>query len=328
MSYTNGLDDPSKYTQTALYTGNGSTQSITNDGNSNLQPDWVWINDRNYDSSQSLFDSVRGTSKRLKSDTNEAEVTASGVTSFDTDGFTLGSHGAANANTTTYVGWQWKKSATAGFDIVTYTGNQTARTISHNLGAVPKMMIVKNRGTTGNWGVYHVGLGTANKRLELDSFAAADTGTSVWNDTDPTSSVFSVGNNDRITNGNGMTYVAYLFAEKKGYSKIGSYTGNGNANGNFNYLGFRPSLIILKGNNTENWSMYDNKRLGYNVDNNVLYPNTNSTEGTSDDIDLLSNGFKIRRQTGLLNDSGVLYIYMAFAESPFVTSSAIPTTSR
>jgi len=329
MAYTT-IDNPELYFQTKLYTGNGGTNALTLDGSENMQPDLVWIKNRNGTQDHHLFDSVRGTLKRLESNSNTNEETrASSLTSYDSDGFTLGTYANTNTNNDTYVAWNWKESATAGFDIVTYTGNQTARTISHNLGAVPKMMIVKTRSTTGNWGVYHVGLGTANKRLELDGTAAADTGTSVWNDTDPTSSVFSVGNNDRITNGNGMTYVAYLFAEKQGYSKFGSYTGNGNADGTFIYLGFKPAFIIIKKTNAaEDWELFDNKRLGYNVDNNNVVPNTTSAEATSDRLDIVSNGFKFRTAAGSVNASGDSFIYMACASNPFTTSSGIPACAR
>ena len=335
MAYTE-IDKPSDYFETLTWSGN-STDDRAISG-LDFAPNWVWIKCRNNGQNHNIFDTVRGATESLESNNNNAENTDStSLKSFTSDGYTLGTGSTVNSSspsTKTYVGWNWKESATAGFDIVTYTGNQTARTISHNLGAVPKMMIVKNRGTTGNWGIYHVGLGTANKRLELDSNAAADTGTSVWNDTDPTSSVFSVGNNDRITNGNGMTYVAYLFAEKKGYSKFGSYVGNGNVSGSYIHLGFKPAFVLLKHSSggTDNWNLYDNKRLGYNANYSFLIPNESNAENTgatTAPLDLLSNGFKIRASTGHSNSSGETYIYMAFAENPFVTgASAIPTTAR
>jgi len=343
MSYTNGLDKPSDYFNTKIYTGNNSSQTITGVG---FQPDWVWFKSRTTTDSHYLVDSVRGNTKYIRSQTNTAEETNStAVTSFNSDGYALGSAGNVNDNAN-YVSWNWKAggtassntdgsitssvsvNTTAGFSIVSYTGTGSAATVGHGLGSELACYIIKQRDATGGWIVYHKGNTSSPETdyLRLDK-TDATVDDAIFNDTAPTSSVFSIGTNAPVNTSSG-TYIAYCFAEKKGYSKFSSYLGNGNANGNFNYLGFLPSLIILKGNNTENWSMYDNKRLGYNVDNNVLYPNATSTEGNSDDIDFLSNGFKIRRQTGLLNDSGVEYIYMAFAENPFVTSTGIPTTAR
>jgi len=330
MAYTT-IDDPTLYFSSTIWTGNGSDdRNIVIDG-TGMQPDFLWIKSRNDTDNHRLVDSVRGATKHLESDGNGAEQTSSNVKAFTSTGVTLSNNGSVNANSELYVGWSWKESATAGFDIVTYTGNQTARTISHNLGAVPKMMIVKTRSTTGNWGVYHVGLGTANKRLELDGNAAEDTGTSVWNDTDPTSSVFSVGNNDRITNGNGMTYVAYLFADVKGYSKFGSYTGNGNADGPFVYLGFKPRFVMTKRtDNTSDWVLMDSKRNPSNVMDTDLFANGTDEDTTASNysVDFLSNGWKFRGTSGGKNASGGTYIFMAFAEQPFVTSTGVPATAR
>ena len=329
MAYTT-IDDPSAYFQTALYTGDGNAQTITNDGNSDLQPDFVWIAMRSHADNKIWYDSVRGVTKRLVSNLNSPEATVSDmVTAFNSDGFSVGTNSNVTGDTKTFVGWNWKETADAGFDIVAYTGNGSNRTISHSLSAVPKMMIIKNRTATSgdrDWAVYHQALGNGSFCL-LNSNAAKDDSDGFFNATTPTSSVFSLGDNTRV-NANTDTFIAYLFAEKQGYSKFGSYTGNGNADGNFIYLGFKPAFILLKGTaNTENWSIYDNKRLGYNVDNNVIDSNTTAAELTDDNIDLLSNGFKIRRQTGLLNDAQN-YIYMAFAESPFVTSTGVPATAR
>tara|TARA_X000001382_G_scaffold127435_1_gene115288 strand:- start:55 stop:1092 length:1038 start_codon:yes stop_codon:yes gene_type:complete len=345
MSYTNGLDKPSDYFNTKLYTGTGSSgeKAITGVG---FQPDWLWIKNRTVAQEHWLADSVRGTTKFLESNSTNAESSdgATGLASFDSDGFTLGTGsdrtndlnesmvawcwlggGTASSNTDGSITSSVSANQTAGFSIVSYTGTASNATVGHGLGVAPACFITKSRVNAENWGFYHQSLGNG-KQLELNTIAAQKTSSAYYNNTSPTSTVFSIGTADSTNDNQNM--IAYCFAEKKGYSKFSSYSGNGNANGNFNYLGFLPSLIILKGNNTENWSMYDNKRLGYNVDNNVLYPNATSTEGNSDDIDFLSNGFKIRRQTGLLNDSGVEYIYMAFAENPFVTSTGIPTTAR
>jgi len=331
MAYTT-IDDPSLYFRVKTYSGSSSDgNAITwDETDTNMSPDFLWLKNRTATQEHWLCDTVRGAGKFLESNSNNAESSdgASGFASFDSNGFTL--NDSARTNRNTMVAWGWKESATAGFDIVTYTGNETARTISHSLSAVPKMMIVKNRGTTGNWGVYHVGLGTANKRLELDSNAAEDTGTSVWNDTDPTSSVFSVGDNDRITNGNSMTYVGYLFSEKQGFSKFGKYTGNGNADGTFVHTGFRPAMIIIKRTDaTDHWYIYDDQR-GYNGDIASLRINENHSESTASgyEIDILSNGFKARQNHDDINGSGNSYVYMAFAKQPFVNSNGVPCNAR
>ena len=327
MAYTD-IDDPSAYFQTKIYTGNGSTQDITFDGNSNLQPDFLWLKGRSLAEGHTLQNSVSGVTKHLHSQNADAEVTDTGiVTAFNSNGFSLGDEGDVNGNTSTFVGWGWKKVAGV-FDIQTYTGNGSNRTIAHNLGVVPQMMIIKKISASGgNWQVNTAQLG-ANQNIELDDLSnGLATDNSYFNNTRPTSSVFSLGT-DGNQNTDGVGYLGYFFGNKQGVSKVGSYTGNGNADGNFIYLGFKPAFILLKGTaNTENWSMYDNKRTGFNVDNNVLAPNDSAAELTDDNIDLLSNGFKIRRQTGLLNDAQN-YIYMAFAESPFVTSTGVPATAR
>jgi hypothetical protein len=335
MAYTT-IDNPELYFQCKTYSGSSSDVTVTFDGSEDMQPDLIWLKGR-ASGDHLLFDSVRGVNKRLQPNATDAEVDRSSnndeLKSFNSDGWTLGTF---NSNVTgagsTNVSWNWKESATAGFDIVTYTGNETARTISHSLSAVPKMMIVKNRGTTGNWGVYHVGLGTANKRLELDSNAAEDTGTSVWNDTDPTSSVFSVGDNDRITNGNSMTYVGYLFSEKQGYSKFGSWSVTANSNRPFIFTGFKPAWLMIKKTNSGgsvNWYIFDNKRSPINAVDDFLKADTSDAEGGDGNayIDFLSNGFKLK--TGNIGtEASGKFVYMAFAESPFVNSNGIPNNAR
>jgi hypothetical protein len=226
------------------------------------------------------------------------------------------------------VSWNWKESADAGFDIVAYTGNGSNRTISHNLGAVPKMMIVKERDNANDWKVYHHSIGNG-KSLRLDTTAAEGDDSTAWNSTTPTSSVFSVGTSNAV-NRNGGGIIAYLFAEKKGYSKFGSYTGNNNSNGTFIYLGFKPAFFICKNYQDagDNWILHDNKRDTFNVTDNGLAPNSNTAEFTDVDMDFLSNGVKMRNVTGRAN-SAKTFIYMAFAENPFVTgSSGIPATAR
>jgi len=337
MAYTT-IDDPSAYFQTTLWTGNDTARSITNTGNSDLQPDWVWIN--NYGSSQNnrTFDSVRGAGINLVTNSNGAEIDAGTGTdgqlrSFTSDGFTVGSDGSVNNNNENIVSWNWKESADAGFDILTYEGSGSAQTISHNLGVKPDMIIVKNIDSSDppfNWRVYHSSLG-AGVALKLNGTDAVSDDPGYWNDTEPTSSVFSVKNSGE-TNNSGQTYIAYLFAGKQGYSKFGSYTGNGNADGTFVYTGFKPAFIMVKrSNGTENWTIMDNTRDPFNVAGNKLHPNTTGGTDAGATIDILSNGFKNRTTNAGANGSGDSYIYMAIAENPFVTSTdngSIPATAR
>ena len=329
MAYTT-IDDPSAYFQTTLYTGDGSTShAITNGGNSDLQADWLWIKSRSSTEQHFVFDSVRGQSKYIFPNAANAEGTASTgiLNSFNSDGFTLGNNDGVNANSETFVAWQWKKVAGV-FDIQTYSGASNTRTISHNLGVVPKAMIFK-RLDDGAWIVYHADAGGADKYLVLNTNAAVDTATTLFNNTVPTSSVFSVGNTNS-TNGSGIDYVVYLIGNKQGVSKCGSYTGNGNANGPYIHLGFKPAFVMAKkSSGTEDWSITDNKMNTFNVCNNKLRPNSSSQESTGNaHIDFTAQGFKWRSTSGEFNASGSTYIYMAFAENPFVTSSGVPATAR
>ena len=342
MAYTT-IDKPEDYFNTVLYTGNGSTQSITGVG---FQPDWVWLKGRSVAAGGNLSDSVRGVNKQLQSAGTFAEETLTTcLTSFDSDGFSLGSNGNVNGNTNTYVAWNWYTGATAssntdgtitssvsanttaGFSVVTYTGNSDAsKTIGHGLGTAPSMIITKDRDSTRNWCVYHKSLG-ATKFLRLNLTNASATSTGRWNDTEPTSSVFTVG--DDAETGNAFNYVAYCFAEKKGYSKFGSYTGNGSTDGTFIYTGFKPSFVLQKKTSgTSDWVIYDNKRDVSNVVTKELKPNSTGAENSFTNIDILSNGFKQRADYAYTNNSGGTYIYMAFAENPFVSSGGIPCTAR
>ena len=350
MAYTD-IDKPSDYFETLVSTGDGGSKTFTG---LDFQPDWVWSKRRQTHVHQ-LYDSVRtaGSGKALQSDSDAAEGGDGGtygyLSSFTSNGFasTAGSSNNNYFNTSggTYVFWNWKAgtalnnsaganggsiattgsiSSTSGFGIVKYVGTGSNATIYHGLGKIPRMIITKNIDQTFHWSVYTFHSNTKILRLNGTNAEATE---SAFQSTDPTSTIQSLGTHNQ-NNGSGDTHISYMFCDVPGYQKIGSYTGNGNADGNFIYLGFKPAFILLKGTaNTENWSMYDNKRTGFNVDNNVLYPNTNSAEGTSDDIDLLSNGFKIRRQTGLLNDTQN-YIYIACASNPFVTSTGVPATAR
>ena len=326
MAYTT-IDKPSDYFNTKLYTGNGSTQSITGVG---FQPNWVWIKNRTAAENHFIFDSVRGALNVLKSNSNgTAGDTPDSLTAFTSDGFNLGNLEDTNRSGNAVASWNWKETAAAGFDIVSYTGNESAgRTISHSLSAVPKMMIIKCRNVGKEWTIFHASLGNG-KFIELDQTTAVQTATNRWNDTSPTSSVFSVGV-DSSVNASGQTYIAYLFSEKKGYSKFGSYTGNGNADGTFVYTGFKPAFFIAKKTNaTDHWMIKDNKRPDYNP-NYALYANLSNAEDTSSNLfgDFVSNGIKLKGTGGSQNQSGASYIYMAFAENPFVTSTGVPATAR
>ena len=329
MAYTE-IDDPSAYFQTALHTGNGGTQSITNDGNSDLQPDWVWIKGRSTNSHHALFDSVRGATKRLSSSENNAETTEStGLTSFNSDGWSTGAWSGSNSNTKTYVSWQWKESTVAGLDIIAYTGQgiSTAFDVSHNLSAVPDWIMIKNRSVDQAWRVYSKSMGFSN-RLVLSESGAKST-SALGLDADPTSSVINIGTGTGCTNASGENFICYAFKNVQGFSKAFSYSGNGNSDGSYIHLGFRASFIMVKRTDSSgDWQLVDNKRLGYNVDNNALFPNIDNIEDTGDVVDVISNGFKIRSATGTWNASGGSYIGFAFAEFPFVTSTGIPTTAR
>ena len=348
MAYST-IDKSSLHFNPIIYTGNGGTQALTGVG---FQPDWVWVKSRDVAKDHMLFDVVRGVQKSIRTNQNIVEDTSSGyLTAFGTDGFTLGGNGKTNGNGNTFVAWNWKAgnsqgssntagsinttytsvNTTAGFSISTYTGTAATATIGHGLGVVPKMIITKRiSGGNEDWGVYHASVG-ATKYLKLNAEDAEGSSSGVWNDTAPTNQVFSVGSSS-LTNGSG-TYVAYCFAEKKGYSKFGSYTGNGNANGTFVYTGFKPSWILIKTTDLagNNWQMYDNKREGYNSQNDLLRANSNNAEGNgTDPIDILSNGFKMYNTAGSANQSGGTYIYMAFAAEPLVANvgQSIPATAR
>jgi hypothetical protein len=331
MAYTT-IDKPSDYFETVLYTGNGGTQSITS---LDFQPDWCWFKDRSGTNNHALYDSVRGATKMVSSNNTNAQSTNDGLTSFNSNGFTLGNVNKTNTGSTNYAAWNWKESATAGFDIVSYTGNSsdgvTQQNISHSLSAVPQVIIIKNRADATNWCVYHHKNTSAPETeiIYLNLTNATSDDSAFFGDTAPTSSIFTVGGDNGV-NGNGDSMIAYCFAEKKGYSKFGSYTGNGNADGTFVYTGFKPAFVMTKLSSAsgEGWEIYNNKALGYNVDNNKLVANTSGAESTADRIDLLSNGFKARINSDGINASGGTLIYMAFAESPFVTSTGIPTTAR
>ena len=336
---TNGA----QYMAATTYTGNASTQTITNGGNNTIgttfKPDFVWTKSRANAYSPNLYDSVRGINNYLQSNQPSAEATLAGtLTSFNSNGFTLGNQDNSNyTNGSTAVAWQWQAgqgttssntsgsitstvsvNATAGFSVVTYTTASANATVGHGLGIAPNLIIVKCRNTTIGWTTYHVSLGNT-QYVQLNTTAAAATDATAWNNTSPTSSVFSLG-----TAWGSNNYVSYCWAAVAGYSAFGSYTGNGSTDGPFVYLGFRPRFVLLKvSSTTGDWVVYDTSRNTYNVVDLYLYPNSSAAEGGSGTprLDILSNGFKLR-QSGQDNTSGATYIYAAFAENPFKIARA------
>lgn len=314
------IADGSTYMNAKTYTGNGSTQAITG---LNHQPDLVWIKNRATTDEHKLTDSERGVTKELESNSNDIEATnADGLTAFNSDGFTLGDDLDYNTNSEAYVAWSWVEDTTPGFAIVTYTGTGSAQTISHGLGAKPYLILVKRRdGSTSNWSVYSEPT-DATDFLRLNTDIARTDNAAYWNDTEPTNSVFTVNTNSSVNN-SGSSFVAYCWAPVEGYSSISSYTGNGDADGTFVYVGFRPRWIMIKRiNNTGDWHIFDTRREGYNVDNDVLLASTTAAESTTDYLDILSNGFKLRSTSTGVNHSGSVYLYAAFAEHPFKTARA------
>jgi len=349
MAYTT-IDDPSAYFQTKLYT---AADTYTFDGNSDMQPDWMWIKERNGTNEHNLFDSVRGTTKRLESSTTALEQASSTtLTAFGSDGFTVGNNPGTGQNGSNYVGWGWKAgtsvsgnttgsgtakaytgsvSTASGFSIVKYVGNGSAgHTIPHHLSDTPDLVISKKTSGSGTWFTWGNPLGS-NQILELNATSAKyNPNGNYHNDTMPSSSVVTLGSDGEV-NENDATYILYCFASKKGYSKIGSYTGNGNADGTFVYTGFKPAWVMVKPTSrTGRWRIKDNKRDINNVMDKRLSAESSDAEGTgsTEYIDFLSNGFKARASEGQWNGSGEKNIYIAFAENPFVTSTGVPTTAR
>ena len=349
MAYTD-IDDPSDYFETKLYTGTGSEQSITMD----FAPNWVWLKRRDGTGSHRLFDSVRGATKEIYTDGTNAEATeAQTLKSFNSNGFTLGTEGATNGSSRTFATWNWKAGTSvsgntggsgtaktytgsvntdAGFSIIRYIGNGSAgHTIPHHLGTTPAWVIARTISAEKEWDVYHHKNTSSPETdyLVLNTTAATSDSNDKWNDTAPTSSVVTLGDSSQLNTNDG-TCIMYAFAEKKGYSKFGSYVGNGNANGPYLYTGFKPAFIILKRtDSTNNWHLADNKRLNpYNPTSAQMYPNLANAEAEQADLDILSNGFKPRQAHAFMNASGGAYIYMAFAENPFVTSTGVPATAR
>ena len=351
MAYT-AIDDPSAYFQTTLYTGNAGALTITNGGNSDLQPDLVWLKDRTAANSHRLVDSSRGVQEAIRSNATSAEGTDTGlVTAFNSDGFSHNSTDTAwNGDGDTYVSWQWKANggtrttntesgndpgggyqanATAGFSIVDYTGIGATGTMAHGLGAVPDLIIIKNREATDSWAVYHSANTAAPETdyLFLDTTVATADDATFWNDTAPTSSVFTVTTAHNV-NADGETYIAYLWTGIQGYSKFGSYIGNGGTAGPFVYTGFKPAYVMVKlSSAVGQWAIADIER-GLAPSGEFLFADENgATNAASDNFDFLSNGFKPKAHYAAMNTNGATYIYMALAHQPFVTSGGVPCTA-
>tara|TARA_R100001163_G_scaffold60394_1_gene49675 strand:+ start:2329 stop:3384 length:1056 start_codon:yes stop_codon:yes gene_type:complete len=351
MSFTN-IDDPSAYFHTQLYTGTGSSHSVTNDANAgDFKPDWVWLKERSSTGGNKIYDSTRGVQEAIQTQSSGAETTtAQGLTAFNTDGFTVGSDGGHNQSSATYVAWQWKANGgsttsqtganidsvtqantTAGFSIVTYTGNTgTGQSVKHGLGTTPHWILIKRRDGTGDWFVYHKDVGNT-KYLKLNS-AGTETTSSEFGNYGPDATSFFVSGNTCV---NTATYVAYAFAEKQGYSAFGSYIGSGaRSSAPFIYTGFKPRFLISKNvTGSGSWSIWDTKRNPINGDTDYVIANgsdaeSNSGFGLNDPFYFYSNGFGVMNADGWSNAVNQTYIYMAFAENPFVTSTGIPTTAR
>ena len=348
MAYTT-IDKSDDYFNTVLYTGTGATQSITGVG---FQPDWVWIKNRSRTDYHSLYDVVRGVTNEIYTNGTFVEYSnANALTAFGSDGFTVGSANDVNFNGSNIVSWNWlangagvsntdgtitstvSANTTSGFSIVTWTGTGANATVGHGLGVVPKITIVKGRDAVTNWIVggsliEDVG-GSTNNYILLNTESAIDTSVDLY----ASYNTDTIGvKTDTNINGSGQGMVMYCFAEVKGYSKFGSYTGNGTEDdGTFVYLGFKPAWVLFKQTNAaNNWFIWDVKRDTFNTLALYLIPNSSGAEGGSGNtyMDYVSNGIKLRANNGAFNGSGDSYIYMAFAENPFVTSTSVPTTAR
>jgi hypothetical protein len=343
MAYTT-INKHTDYFNTKLWSGNGSSQALTGVGH---QTDMVWIKSRTDTRKHNLYDVVRGVQKRIVPNDSVAEDTVPGITAFGTDGFTVGSETDTNGSSRNFVGWSWSAGAsagsanndgsvastvsvntTAGFSIVKWTGTGATATVGHGLGVEPSMIIIKNLTASRDWLVYHKKLGNTNG-IYLDLNLASTTSSNFFNNTSPTSSVFTVGT-DTDANDSSDDTIAYCFAEKTGYSKFGSYTGNGNADGTFVYTGFKPALVIIKRTDSSsgaNWLLLDSVRSDINIVNENLFANLNDAETSTERCDFLSNGFKLRQTGTTVNGSGASYIFMAFGQS-LVGSNNVPCTAR
>ena len=351
MAVYTTIDDAGSFFNPILYSAGSAPLAITGVG---FSADFTWIKSRSYADNHNLFDTVRGATEIIYTNMNAVQDTqAQSLQSWQSDGFTLGTRNDTNRSGQTFVSWSWKAgtttgiagsptitptsysfNATPGFSVIAYTGTGVAATLPHGLGVAPKMIIQKNLDDAENWQVYHASMG-ATKYILLNDVGAEQINSTRWNDTEPTSTLFSIGT-DSSVNYSGEDMIAYVFADVQGYSKFGSYAGNGNADGPFVYTGFRPAFIVIKNaDGVETWNMWDNKRStsGTNLTNMNLAPSAVAAENTASApggqvLDLLSNGFKIRGTTTECNQSGYDMIYMAFAEAPLVNSEGVPVNAR
>ena len=342
MAFTT-INKSSDYFDTKLYTGNASTNAITGVG---FQPDMTWLKQRDGTPDHYLYDAVRGVLNYITPNLiTQQQANVTSLTAFNSDGFTLGSNAATNANSGHFASWNWKANGqgssntdgtintaytsantTSGFSISTYTGTGANATIGHGLGVAPQVVIYKKTNTTGNWFMYNKNIGNT-KYLNLDATSAVQT-YNVFQNTDPSSTLLYV-SGDSGANASGSTYVAYCFTEKQGFSKFNSYIGNGNADGTFVYTGFKPAWVLIKRSSAagDQWQLSDNKR-GFNGAIKTLYPDSAEAETSGNSIDFLSNGFKNRASSVARNGAGSTYIYMAFAAAPLVGSNNVPANAR
>ena len=344
MAYTT-INKPSEYFNTKLYTGNATGRTISGVG---FQPDWTWIKNRSDTSGHRVLDVVRGGTKELIANGTNAEITeAQSLQSWNSDGFVLGTAAGVNANTDNFVSWNWLANGagvsntdgsitstvsandTAGFSIVKYTGTGSAGNVGHGLSTAPKVLINKAL-SSQDWFVGHSSIGFT-KFLKLNETNAESTNSGIWNNIAPTTDHFTINSANGNTNSTGVEYITYCFSEVKGFSKFGSYVGNGNADGPFIYTGMKPAFILIRSVSTTNWNMFDNKRSVYNVADETLWSNSADSEatvGTTYGIDILSNGFKVKTVSSQVNNNNTVHIYMAFAEQPLVGTNNIPATAR
>ena len=349
MAYST-INDPSAYFQIKTWSGNGvDDRNLTNDGNSNLQPDFLWNKRTNTTGSHQLHDSSRGVLEALHSNDSNAQGTESNaVQAFQTDGFQVGNDANINGSGKDYIAWQWKAnggttssdgngsitstvqaSTTAGFSIVTYTGTGSNATVGHGLGVTPEVIFVKLTSGSGDWVSFHQPLGNT-KFLRLNSDIAAGTQSTYWQDTSPTTTAFSIGTAGDVNTSSG-SHVAYCFKSIKGYSKFGSYKGNGNSDGTFVYTGFAVSYLMMKRTDSAGeWLIYDNKRNITNLRDTRLEAQDNfaNSTGSSKSFDFCGNGFKCRGDDSDMNGSGNDYIYLAFADNTLVGTNNIISLAR
>ena len=350
MAVYTSIDNPELYFQCKIWTGTGSSNALTLDGDENMQPDFVWVKRRNSAGGHMLTDVIRGVTKTIITNETGAEQTfTNGLTAFGSDGFTVGSESGFNNSSDTFVAWCWKagtawsndasatsvgsldssgtKNATAGFSIISFTGTESGTpSIAHSLSSTPEFIISKALEVTDNWMVFH-GSFSAQDYIILNTYGNTASASSVWNSL-PSSTVINMGDNAGVNDDGDM--IMYAWHSVQGFSKFGTYTGNGNVDGPFVYLGFRPAWVLFKrtAGAAANWQLWDNKRNSANAVNRSLLPDDSAAEQTDQDIDFLSNGFKIRSSAGHLNVDGTTFIYAAFAEAPFVNSKGVPANAR